>query len=96
MELKDIRGIGPSRLETLRAMGIDSLRDLLCFLPVRYEDRTRVIPCRDAAAGEALVQGVVAEPPRLSRFGGLTRVTASLRDDTGRLALCWFNAPWMM
>ena len=95
MELKDIRGVGPSRLEHLRAMGIVSLRDLLCALPVRYEDRTRIVPCREAA-GEALVKGVVAEPPRLSRFSGLTRVTASLRDESGRLALCWYNAPWMM
>ena len=96
MDLRDIRGVGPSRLETLRAMGIASLRDLLCFLPVRYEDRTHVTPCREAAAGEALVQGVVAEPPKLNRYGGLTRVTASLRDESGRLPLCWFNAPWMM
>ena len=29
MELKDLKGLGPTRLEALRAMGICSLRDLL-------------------------------------------------------------------
>ena len=38
MELSAIKGIGPTRLESLRAVGVCSLRDLLYFLPQRYED----------------------------------------------------------
>ncbi len=95
MELSAIRGIGPTRLESLRAMGIVSLRDLLYCLPVRYEDRTRVTPCALARGGEALVHGVVGDAPKLSRFNGLTRVTASIRDESGRLSLAWYNQPWM-
>ncbi len=96
MELSDIKGIGPTRLAALRAVGICSLRDLLYTLPLRYEDRTWVIPCAQAREGEALVMGVVAAPPKLSRFNGLTRVTASISDDSGRLSLCWYNQPWVM
>ncbi|MGN1019582.1 MAG: ATP-dependent DNA helicase RecG [Aristaeellaceae bacterium] len=95
MELSGIKGIGPTRLESLRAVGISSLRDLLYCLPVRYEDRTRVTPCALARAGEVMVMGVVADPPRLSRFGGMTRVTASIRDESGRLSLAWYNQPWV-
>lgn len=95
MELSAIRGIGPTRLESLRAMGIVSLRDLLYCLPVRYEDRTRVTPCALARDGEALVHGVIGDAPKLSRFNGLTRVTASIRDESGRLSLAWYNQPWM-
>ena len=80
MELSGIKGIGPTRLESLRAVGICSLRDLLYCLPVRYEDRTQVTPCALARAGEVMVMGVVADTPKLSRFIGLTRVTASIRD----------------
>ena len=96
MELSAMRGIGPTRLEALRAVGIDSLRDLLYCLPVRYEDRTQVTPCSLAHAGEALVQGVIREKPKLNAFGGLVRVTASIQDASGRLSLVWYNAPWMM
>ena len=59
MELSAIKGIGPTRLESLRAVGVCSLRDLLYFLPQRYEDRTHPIPCADANGGEVLVMGVV-------------------------------------
>ena len=78
MELSMLKGIGPSRLESLRAMGIVSLRDLLCYLPARYEDRTVVTPCALAMDGEVLLEGVVPEKPKLSRFNGLTKVTANL------------------
>ncbi len=90
-----MRGVGPARMESLRAVGIDSLRDLLYTLPVRYEDRTKLTPCAEAR-GEVLVMGVVQEKPKFSRFNGLSRVTATLRDDSGRLSLAWYNQPWMM
>lgn len=96
MQLSDMKGIGPTRLEALRAVGIRSLRDLLYCLPVRYEDRTRVTPCAEARAGEATVAGVVRDAPKLSRFRGLTRVTATLWDGSGRLPLVWYNQPWVM
>ena len=96
MELSAIKGIGPTRLESLRAVGVCSLRDLLYFLPQRYEDRTHPIPCADANGGEVLVMGVVRDAPKLSRFNGLSRVTAYLWDDSGKLPLVWYNQPWMM
>lgn len=95
MDLSEMRGIGPARMESLRAVGVTSLRDLLFTLPVRYEDRTKLVPCAQAR-GEVLVRGVVNDPPKYSRFNGLVRVTASLRDDSGRLSLAWYNQPWMM
>ncbi len=95
MELSEMRGIGPARMESLRAVGIVSLRDLLYTLPLRYEDRTQVVPCAQAR-GEALVMGVVQDAPKFSRFNGLSRVTASLRDDSGKLSLAWYNQPWVM
>lgn len=95
MELSGIKGIGPTRLESLRAVGISSLRDLLYYLPVRYEDRTHIIPCAEARSGEVLVMGVVQEAPKLSRFNGLTRVTASIHDESGKLSLAWYNQPWV-
>lgn len=95
MELSMLKGIGPTRLESLRAMGIVSLRDLLCYLPVRYEDRTHITPCALAQGGEVLVAGVVLEKPKLSRFNGLTKITATVQDASGKLGLTWYNQPWV-
>ena len=95
MELTQLEGIGPVRAESLRAMGIFSLRDLLFMLPVRYDDYTKVFPCNTKQAGNIFVTGTVSAPPKLSAFHGLKRVTAAITDSSGMLPVCWFNEPWM-
>ncbi len=96
MELSMLKGIGPTRLENLRAAGICSLRDLLYRLPVRYEDMTAITPCSDCKPGmTVLVQCRVKEAPKLNRFRGITRVTASLWDESGKLPAVWYNQPWI-
>ena len=95
MRLTDLEGVGPVRAESLRAMGICSLRDLLYTLPVRYEDHATVYPCNTKNAGCVLVRGVFSEPLKLSFFNGLSRVTGTILDSSGKLPVCWFNEPWM-
>ena len=95
MELSDLRGLGPARLSRFRAMGIDSLRDLLYFFPLRYEDHVHLTPVADAWEGEKMVRGVVRDRPKIAYFKGMSRVTALLQEETGSLPLCWFNEPWM-
>ena len=89
MELTELSGIGPVRAETLRAMGIFSLRDLLYTLPVRYEDHSTVSPCATKKEGMVLVEGTLTQTPKLSVFHGLKKVTASIEDDTGKMPVCW-------
>ena len=96
MELKDLRGVGKTRLETLRAAGILSLRDLLYFLPTGYKDTTIVTPVSELVPGQAAaVLGFIKGKPRLNRFKGMNSVTASLWDETGHIACVWYNQPWM-
>jgi len=53
-------GVGPALAATLGKLGIERVQDLWFHLPLRYEDRTRITPIRDLAAGEsAQVEGVV-------------------------------------
>ena len=95
MELSDLRGLGPARLNRFRAMGIRSLRDLLYFFPLRYEDHVHLTPVSAAWEGEKMVRGIVKEKPKIAYFRGMSRVTATLQDESGILPLCWFNEPWM-
>lgn len=96
MQLSEMKGIGPVRQEALRAMGICSLRDLLYTLPVRYEDQMTLFPIDTREEGSVLVAGTVPEKPKISFFHGLSRVTASIRDESGKMPLCWYNEPWIM
>ena len=96
MELGDLRGVGPKRLNALHAAGIHSLRDLLYTVPIRYlnmGDLTAVADARHGAQQAFRLQK--AGTPKVFYHGGLARVTCELRDDTGEIAGVWFNQPWM-
>ena len=95
MQLSDLEGIGPVRLESLRAVGIISLRDLLFTLPLRYEDHHTVFPCAVKSPGNILVSGSFSESLKSSYFHGLSRVTGTISDESGKLSVCWFNEPWI-
>lgn len=96
MELTELAGIGPIRADTLRAMGIFSLRDLLYTLPIRYEDHTNVSPCCIKSEGYVLVEGVFKQEPKLSVYHGIRKVSATIEDSTGKLPVCWYNSPWII
>ena len=95
MNLSDLEGIGPVRLETLRAVGITSLRDLLFTLPVRYEDHSTLSPCTVKTPGLVLVSGSFAESLKTSFFHGISRTQGTLSDQSGKLPVCWYNETWI-
>ena len=95
MDLIDLEGVGPVRLEALRAMGILSLRDLLFTLPVRYEDHQTIFPCSTNQPGDILVSGVFADSLKSSYFHGISRVQGAISDASGKLSVCWYNEPWI-
>ena len=47
-----VKGIGPKRAEALAAKGLQTLEDLLYYLPFRYEDRTNPRKIADLMPGE--------------------------------------------
>ena len=96
MELQDLTGIGKTRLAALHAAGIDSLRDLLYAVPVKYRDLGDVVQAAEARDGERQTLRVerIGEP-KIFRHGKLSRVTCNFRDQTGEAQGVWFNQPWM-
>jgi ATP-dependent DNA helicase RecG len=50
--LRYLKGVGPRVAEKLQKLGIDSQRDLLFHLPLRYEDRTFVTPVGSLQPGQ--------------------------------------------
>lgn len=85
-----LRGVGPSLAEKLAKVGVESIQDLLFHLPLRYEDRTRVVPLGAVRHGEhVVVEGVVelAEVVFRRRRTWLVRVA----DGTGAITLRFFH-----
>ncbi len=96
MELRSLKGLGPARLKALNEAGIFSIYDLLRFQPVRYRDTTHPLPISQLSAGKDLcTTGTIVSEPALSFFNGLSRVTLTIEDSTGRIHVIWFNQPWL-
>ena len=96
MELKDLKGLGKVRLDALNKAGILTLTDLLMTLPRGYRDTSVITPLAEIKEGEpCCVSGFLKNAPKLAHFRGISRVTATLCDETGKLPLIWYNQPWV-
>ncbi|NIP72122.1 MAG: ATP-dependent DNA helicase RecG [Gammaproteobacteria bacterium] len=85
-----LRGVGPRVAERLQRLAIRTVQDLLFHLPLRYEDRTRVVPLGSLRPGDqAVVEGWVelAEVVLARKRMLLCR----LSDGTGALTLRFFH-----
>ena len=85
-----LRGVGPALATTLERLGLRTVQDLLFHLPLRYEDRTRVVPIGTLRAGDrAVIEGEIqlAEVVFRRRRALLCRIA----DGSGSLTLRFFH-----
>ncbi|WP_269792044.1 ATP-dependent DNA helicase RecG [Stenotrophomonas sp. Iso1] len=89
--LSHLAGVGPRVAAKLEARGLTTLQDLWLHLPLRYEDRTTLLPIRALKAGMAAqVEGRVEAVERGFRYRPVLRVAVS--DDSGAtLVLRFFH-----
>ena len=91
-----IKGVGPAFAQKFEKLGIRTVRDLLLHYPRRYIDYTQPYTVTAAPYDiDCCVRATVLEREGNRRIKGgrvLTRVLAA--DDSGVLALSWFNAPY--
>ena len=84
-----LRGVGDTLAERLRALGVETIQDLLFLLPLRYEDRTRVVPLGELLAGQrAAVEGEVLLTE--ISFRGRRQMLCKIADGSGFLTLRFF------
>ena len=85
-----LRGVGPALAATLAKLGLHTVQDLLFHLPLRYEDRTRVVPIGSLRHGDrAVIEGEV----QLSEvaFRGRRVLLCRLADGSGYITLRFFH-----
>ena len=88
-----LKGVGPKVAEKLHKLGIQTQRDVLFHLPLRYEDRTSVTAIGSLQpGGRSLIQAEVLQvATRFRRQGRSRRVlVAKLADPTGLLTIRLF------
>ncbi|MGC1388128.1 MAG: ATP-dependent DNA helicase RecG [Steroidobacteraceae bacterium] len=85
-----LRGVGESLAARLRALGVETTQDLLFLLPVRYEDRTRVVHLGEIRPGQrAAVEGEVLLTE--IAFRGRRQMLCRISDGSGFLTLRFFH-----
>lgn len=91
-----VKGIGPKKAALFQKLQIHTLRDALETYPRDYEDRTRITRIADIQTEDKYaIRAVVGTEPRVNRIRkGMTLVKCTIFDDSGSLAVTFFNNPY--
>jgi ATP-dependent DNA helicase RecG len=97
--VKYLRGVGPQRAATLEERGINTVGDLLGYLPFRYEDRIRFTPIAEIVPGQAhtILAEVAAGGGSTIRFarGRGPMFHVMVKDGSGSLHARFFHGAYL-
>lgn len=95
-ELKDVKGIGPKALSLLEKIGINSVEDLVCHYPFRYQYLKRDNLNEVEDKGHIIIDGKIESVPILMRFkAGLNKMNFRLVTQSGVVGVSIFNRAFM-
>jgi ATP-dependent DNA helicase RecG len=97
LQVRYIKGVGPHRSSLLNKLGINTIRDLLYYLPYRYEDRSNIKKITDVTCGkmEIVTGRIVSVGLKRLRGKHLSIFELTVNDGSGLLKAKWFNQPFM-
>ncbi|MGD8245225.1 MAG: hypothetical protein PVI63_08535, partial [Anaerolineae bacterium] len=94
--ITDLRGIGPKRAQSMARLGLSTIRDMLYFLPRRYDDYSQLKAINRLRYGEEVtIIARVREAELRSSRAGRPIFRAILTDGTGSIDATWFNQPYL-
>lgn len=96
--ISTIKGIGAQRCESLAALGVETVRDMLYYFPTTVEDRRVTKKITSLTDGEVVcITAMVAAPTSVKRIRkGFAVYSIPLRDDTGIITAVFYNNPYVM
>ena len=90
-----LKGVGTAVTANFNRLGVNTIRDLLYFFPIRHLDYTRLKHISELSSG--IEQSIIATvwQARETRFGNRRGTEAVLSDETGTIRAVWFNQPYL-
>ncbi|CAM3642285.1 ATP-dependent DNA helicase RecG [Pseudomonas reidholzensis] len=86
----ELKGVGEAMADKLAKVGLENLQDVLFHLPMRYQDRTRVVPIGQLRPGQdAVIEGVVSGTD--VTMGKRRSLVVRLGDGSGVLSLRFYH-----
>lgn len=90
MPVTALKGVGPRNAARLAKLGISRVQDILFHLPLRYQDRTRVVPLGSLRPGlEVVVEGAVEYAE--VKLGRRRSLLVRIADGSGAIVLRFFH-----
>ena len=84
--------VGPVMAKRLEKLGVRTVRDLLFYVPFRYNDFSRIVPVSHVVPGTTVtVEGVVHSIRNIFTKTGKKLQEAVISDTSGLLNVIWFN-----
>lgn len=85
-----LKGVGAALAEKLAKVSLETLQDLLFHLPLRYQDRTRIVPIGALRPGQdAVIEGTVTGADVV--MGRRRSLLVRLHDGSGSLSLRFYH-----
>ncbi|MFA6082558.1 MAG: ATP-dependent DNA helicase RecG [Patescibacteria group bacterium] len=92
-----VAGVGPAIAAKLHSRGINIVRDLLSFTPMRYIDFSHPKKSNSLMAGKwAVISGTITGCHQEHSFRKrMAIIKAEITDDAGKIEAVWFNQPFL-
>jgi len=97
LQVRYLKGVGPSRAEILAKNGIETIEDLLHCLPRKYDDRSNISRISDVRINEqaTICASIESVESAGGRYGRMHRLMLQLDDGTGEIDAVFFNQKYL-
>ena len=94
--IRSLKGVGEKTEKLFAKLGIRTTGDLLRYYPREYDTYKTPVHIGEIKVGEkAAVMAALTFPVEMRAVKKLTVLTTTVQDATGKLALTWFNMPFL-
>ncbi|HPE96055.1 MAG TPA: DEAD/DEAH box helicase, partial [Bacillota bacterium] len=95
--IRFVKGVGEKRAALFEKLGISTARDLMCFFPRDYVDKTVITHIADALNNEKCTFRVklMTLPDERTARSGLSYFSFIVADDTGSMSVTVFGQKWL-
>ncbi len=94
--VSSLKGIGEKTAGLFKKLGVETLDDLIHMYPRAYDSFGDPVPVGELTENETgAVDGYLKNGAIGRHYGGLSIVTASVSDMTGKLRLAWYHMPYL-
>lgn len=88
--------VGPKYAQLLESLGVQTVQDLLLFIPRRYNDTSELTSIGSLSVDEKrTIQGTIGSIKNIRTRTRKYLTEAKVSDDTGIVDVIWFNQPFL-